>query len=293
MTADRVGITGSIALTLGLAISDSLAATSSGLAYSARAQQMCAGDAMRLCSSEIPNISRIIACMRRNKANVSPGCRAVMEQEDPASRPKPVQAAPVEPKPPTAARAEQTAQVRPKPVQVAPVEPKPAAAPPVAQAAPAEPKPVAAPPVVQPAAAGAKPAPAVDFEQMTVAASEQVRRPRVNPFRRIAVDQKPAASPPVAQPATEAKPADAAPAIIPTKPVQVAAVEQKPAVASPAAVKPVEAKPAPAARPAKVVRRKQKHQQVAAARYTPNETGGYERYIGMALPLMSLIMSQW
>jgi hypothetical protein len=55
--------------------------TSPGLAFSSEAQQMCTGDAMRLCSSEIPDISRIRACMVRNKAHVSPGCRAVMDRE--------------------------------------------------------------------------------------------------------------------------------------------------------------------------------------------------------------------
>lgn len=55
--------------------------TSPGLAFSSEAQQMCTGDAMRLCSSEIPDISRITACMVRNRAHVSSGCRAVMERE--------------------------------------------------------------------------------------------------------------------------------------------------------------------------------------------------------------------
>ena len=55
--------------------------TSPGLAFSPEAQQMCSGDAMRLCSSEIPDIPRITACMVRKKAQVSPGCRAVMDRE--------------------------------------------------------------------------------------------------------------------------------------------------------------------------------------------------------------------
>lgn len=54
---------------------------SPGLAFSSEAQQMCTGDAMRLCASEIPNIPRIRACMIRHRAKVSPGCRAVMERE--------------------------------------------------------------------------------------------------------------------------------------------------------------------------------------------------------------------
>jgi hypothetical protein len=55
--------------------------TSPSLAFSSEAQQMCSGDAMRLCSSEIPDIPRIRACMVQKKAQVSPGCRAVMDRE--------------------------------------------------------------------------------------------------------------------------------------------------------------------------------------------------------------------
>lgn len=57
-----------------------------GFAFSSEAQQMCTGDAMRLCSSEIPDIPRVTACMRRNRAHVSPGCRAVMDREASAAR---------------------------------------------------------------------------------------------------------------------------------------------------------------------------------------------------------------
>jgi hypothetical protein len=59
--------------------------TSPGLAFTQEAQQMCSGDAMRLCSSEIPDIPRITACMVRNKSQVSPGCRAVMDREHAAA----------------------------------------------------------------------------------------------------------------------------------------------------------------------------------------------------------------
>lgn len=54
-------------------------------AFSSEAQQMCSGDAMRLCSSEIPDIPRIRACMVQKKAQVSPGCRAVMDREHAAA----------------------------------------------------------------------------------------------------------------------------------------------------------------------------------------------------------------
>jgi hypothetical protein len=56
------------------------------LAFSSEAQQMCTGDAMRLCGHEVPNVQRITACMHKLRAQVSPGCRAVMERENVARR---------------------------------------------------------------------------------------------------------------------------------------------------------------------------------------------------------------
>ncbi len=73
-------------LTLAIGIAGAGLSGSSGLAFSSEAQQMCTGDAMRLCGSEIPNIARIAACMHRQRAHVSAGCRAVMEREAAALR---------------------------------------------------------------------------------------------------------------------------------------------------------------------------------------------------------------
>lgn len=60
--------------------------SSPGPAFASDAQQMCSGDAMRLCGHEIPNIQRITACMHKQRANVSPGCRAVMDRDNRARR---------------------------------------------------------------------------------------------------------------------------------------------------------------------------------------------------------------
>jgi hypothetical protein len=65
-------------LILAVAVSFSALSTSS---FASEAQQMCTGDAMRLCSSEIPNVSRITACMRKQRANLSAGCRTVLERD--------------------------------------------------------------------------------------------------------------------------------------------------------------------------------------------------------------------
>lgn len=44
-------------------------------------QDACTPDAFRLCSSEIPDVPRITACMEARKAQLSPGCRAVFEAD--------------------------------------------------------------------------------------------------------------------------------------------------------------------------------------------------------------------
>jgi hypothetical protein len=69
------------AFVLAFAASASALSSTSSFAYTVEQQQMCTGDAFRLCSSEIPNIPAITACMRKNKANLSTGCRAVMDKE--------------------------------------------------------------------------------------------------------------------------------------------------------------------------------------------------------------------
>jgi hypothetical protein len=40
-------------------------------------RQLCTGDVFRLCSSEIPSVARITACMHRQRASLSEGCRRV------------------------------------------------------------------------------------------------------------------------------------------------------------------------------------------------------------------------
>ncbi|MET3971085.1 MULTISPECIES: hypothetical protein [Bradyrhizobium] len=68
-------------LALGFAATVSIVATTSSFAFSAEAQQQCTGDAFRLCSSEIPNIPKITACMMKHRSDLSAGCRAVMDKD--------------------------------------------------------------------------------------------------------------------------------------------------------------------------------------------------------------------
>ncbi len=69
-------------------------APTSGYAYSLEQQQACTPDAFRLCSSEIPDVERITACMIRNRSQLSPECRVFFKhgreagEVDPSSRPR-------------------------------------------------------------------------------------------------------------------------------------------------------------------------------------------------------------
>jgi hypothetical protein len=46
----------------------------------------CTSDVLRLCSWEIPNVDRIVACLRRERSQLSAGCRQVLKIEATASR---------------------------------------------------------------------------------------------------------------------------------------------------------------------------------------------------------------
>jgi len=59
----------------------------SGFAYTADEQQACMGDAFRLCSSEIPDISRVKMCMVRRQAELSEGCRVYFRSSAAPARP--------------------------------------------------------------------------------------------------------------------------------------------------------------------------------------------------------------
>jgi len=56
-------------------------------AYTPEQEQMCTGDAMRLCSSEIPDVDRVTACMVQKRAQLSDGCKAVFQYVPPAATP--------------------------------------------------------------------------------------------------------------------------------------------------------------------------------------------------------------
>lgn len=64
-----------------LAAALSLTAVAGAKAFEVTAEQRaaCMPDAFRLCSSAIPDVGRIVACMEAKKASLSPPCRAVFQ----------------------------------------------------------------------------------------------------------------------------------------------------------------------------------------------------------------------
>ena len=61
--------------------------TSVSQAYTQEQQQMCTGDAMRLCGDAIPDVDRVTACMIQKRASLSDGCKAVFRYEPPTAAP--------------------------------------------------------------------------------------------------------------------------------------------------------------------------------------------------------------
>lgn len=46
----------------------------------------CTPDVWRLCAAQIPDVPGIKACLRRERARLSPGCRVVMDADGDAGR---------------------------------------------------------------------------------------------------------------------------------------------------------------------------------------------------------------
>jgi hypothetical protein len=61
-------------------------------AYTPEQEQMCSGDAFRLCGPDIPDVDRVTACMVRQRSQLSPGCRAFFRDTQPERALTPVTA---------------------------------------------------------------------------------------------------------------------------------------------------------------------------------------------------------
>ena len=89
-------------LMLAMALTASLFAGAAH-AYTPEQEQACTPDAFRLCGDAIPDVERVTVCMIRNRAQLSPECRAFFRAPEPERAPvvtsvtarKPVRLTPV------------------------------------------------------------------------------------------------------------------------------------------------------------------------------------------------------
>jgi hypothetical protein len=89
---DRDMRTGRIALGLAVAIGGvvaSNAAAAEEYRGTMEQQMACTPDVWRLCSDQIPDVNRIVACLRQNTRLLSSGCRAIFETSNQAQPPQP------------------------------------------------------------------------------------------------------------------------------------------------------------------------------------------------------------
>jgi hypothetical protein len=59
----------------------------------AKAREACTPDVMRLCNDYVPDIPQIVACLKRERANLSPACNEIFAAEEPPPQQKPTKAA--------------------------------------------------------------------------------------------------------------------------------------------------------------------------------------------------------
>ena len=74
----------SLAIAVGCGITLPSAAFSQEYRGTWQQQQACTPDVWRLCGGQIPDVNRIVACLRRNTPQLSDRCRAVFAQGDTA-----------------------------------------------------------------------------------------------------------------------------------------------------------------------------------------------------------------
>jgi hypothetical protein len=83
MRAHRILLSLAITAACGIAIQ----APASAQEYRGTFEQQlaCTPDVWRLCGAQIPDVNRIVACLRQNTPQLSATCRAVFESNDSAS----------------------------------------------------------------------------------------------------------------------------------------------------------------------------------------------------------------
>jgi hypothetical protein len=60
----------------------------------AQQREACTPDVMRLCNDYVPDIPQIVACLKRERLNLSPACAVVFAVPEPDPAPTPAKTAP-------------------------------------------------------------------------------------------------------------------------------------------------------------------------------------------------------
>jgi hypothetical protein len=110
-----------IVLSLALAIGSVGALQSTAFAQEYQGtweQQMaCTPDVWRLCGDQVPDVSRIVACLRQNTPQLSNNCRAVFESQANAQQQQPAGRVPQQQMAPRGRAAPQVQPLQPRPYQ--------------------------------------------------------------------------------------------------------------------------------------------------------------------------------
>ena len=78
----------------------------------------CTPDVWRLCSDQVPDVGRIVACLRQNTPQLSNNCRAVFESQANAQQQQPAGRAPQQQMAPRGRAAPRSAQpLPPRPIK--------------------------------------------------------------------------------------------------------------------------------------------------------------------------------
>jgi hypothetical protein len=84
MASQRVFL--GLAIALGSVVAFGTAASAQQYRGTMDQQMACTPDVWRLCGAAIPDVDRIVACLRANTPQLSPGCRAVFDNGNRAER---------------------------------------------------------------------------------------------------------------------------------------------------------------------------------------------------------------
>ncbi|TFV71391.1 hypothetical protein E4K64_26395 [Bradyrhizobium frederickii] len=87
MRAERIAL--GVALAVG-GIAAQGAASAQEYRGTMEQQMACTPDVWRLCSDQIPDVNRIVACLQQNTPQLSSGCRAVFQSNNQAQPQQPV-----------------------------------------------------------------------------------------------------------------------------------------------------------------------------------------------------------